>query len=165
MRDFSKESSLVVARQTAESAFSPTLKMPQVKILGSIKTQQQKEILSDEAVAFVSHLQQAFNGRRLELLRKRQEKQAAWDSGKLPNFLQETAHVRNDVSWQGAPPAPGLVDRRVEITGPTERKMVINALNSGATQFMADFEGKSCFMLLMFHIFVRFECSNLGKLY
>lgn len=60
------------------------------------------------------------------------------------DFLPETAHIRNDPTWQGAPPAPGLVDRRVEITGPVDRKMVINALNSGSTQYMADFEGKLC---------------------
>lgn len=58
------------------------------------------------------------------------------------DFLPETAAIRADPTWQGPPPAPGLVDRRVEITGPVDRKMVINALNSGATQFMADFEGK-----------------------
>lgn len=58
------------------------------------------------------------------------------------DFLPETAHIRADPTWQGPPPAPGLVDRRVEITGPVDRKMVINALNSGATQFMADFEGE-----------------------
>jgi malate synthase len=63
-------------------------------------------------------------------------------SGHFADFLPETADVRNDPTWQGASPAPGLVDRRVEITGPVDRKMVINALNSGATQFMADFEGK-----------------------
>ena len=60
--------------------------------------------------------------------------------GHLPNFLPETAWIRNDPTWQGAPPAPGLIDRRVEITGPVDRKMVINALNSGAYTFMADFE-------------------------
>lgn len=59
----------------------------------------------------------------------------------LPDFLPETAAVRADPGWKCAPPAPGLVDRRVEITGPVDRKMVINALNSGATQYMADFEG------------------------
>jgi len=57
------------------------------------------------------------------------------------DFLPQTANIRNDPTWQGPPPAPGMIDRRVEITGPVDRKMVINALNSGATQFMADFEG------------------------
>jgi malate synthase len=60
--------------------------------------------------------------------------------GKFPTFLPETQGIRNDLTWKAAPPAPGLVDRRVEITGPVDRKMVINALNSGASTFMADFE-------------------------
>lgn len=60
----------------------------------------------------------------------------------VADFLPQTANIRDDPTWQGAPPAPGLVDRRVEITGPVDRKMVINALNSGASCFMADFEGE-----------------------
>jgi hypothetical protein len=72
---------------------------------------------------------------------KREERQQAIDRGQMPDFLPETAAIRADDTWKGAPPAPGLVDRRVEITGPVDRKMVINALNSGATQYMADFEG------------------------
>lgn len=63
-------------------------------------------------------------------------------TNRMPDFLPETAAVRAAPSWKCAPPAPGLVDRRVEITGPVDRKMVINAMNSGATQFMADFEGE-----------------------
>ena len=63
------------------------------------------------------------------------------DAGEQLDFPKETAHIRADPSWTCAPPAPGLEDRRVEITGPTDRKMVINALNSGAKTFMADFEG------------------------
>lgn len=59
----------------------------------------------------------------------------------FPDFLKETRAVREDPSWKGANPAPGMIDRRVEITGPVDRKMVINALNSGASTFMADFEG------------------------
>jgi len=77
------------------------------------------------------------------LLAAREDAQRRFDSGVPLDFLAETAHVRADPSWQCAPPAPGLEDRRVEITGPTDRKMVINALNSGAQTFMADFEGKS----------------------
>lgn len=68
--------------------------------------------------------------------------QTQFDAGGLPDFLPETAHVRDDKSWQGPPPMKGLEDRRVEITGPVDRKMVINALNSGAATFMADFEGQ-----------------------
>lgn len=74
-------------------------------------------------------------------LQRRDERQQAIDRGQLPDFLPETAAIRADDTWKGAAPAPGLVDRRVEITGPVDRKMVINALNSGATQYMADFEG------------------------
>ena len=70
--------------------------------------------------------------------------------GKLPNFLPETEWIRKDPTWQGASPAPGIVNRTVEITGPVDRKMVINALNSGATQFMADFEG----MFFCFNSFI-----------
>jgi hypothetical protein len=83
-----------------------------------------------------------FNPHRVALLRRRDERQLEIDAGRLPDFLPETAAVRADPAWRGAPPAPGLVDRRVEITGPVDRKMVINALNSGATQYMADFEGE-----------------------
>lgn len=67
--------------------------------------------------------------------------QAHFDAGGLPDFAKETKHIREDPSWTGPVPMPGLEDRRVEITGPVERKMVINALNSGAKTFMADFEG------------------------
>ena len=114
--------------------------MPDLQILGTVPSPEHAQILSSEAVSFVACLHRTFNARRLELLALRQQKQALWDAGKLPNFLPETASVRNDPSWKGAAPAPGLIDRRVEITGPVDRKMVINALNSGATQFMADFE-------------------------
>ncbi|KAJ9505567.1 hypothetical protein QJQ45_025736, partial [Haematococcus lacustris] len=77
---------------------------------------------------------------RKDLLAARVLRQQQLDAGHFPDFLQATAAIRADVAWKGAPPAPGLVDRRVEITGPVDRKMVINAMNSGATQFMADFE-------------------------
>ena len=101
----------------------------------------QATVLTLEAQAFVAALHRCFNPRRAELLRARAATQAALDAGQLPNFLPETAAVRADPAWRGAPPAPGLADRRVEITGPVDRKMVINALNSGATQFMAEVEG------------------------
>lgn len=98
------------------------------------------DIFSVEAQAFVATLHRAFNGRRKELLQARDLRQKQLDDGILPDFLPQTASIRDDPTWQGPVPAPGLVDRRVEITGPVDRKMVINALNSGATQFMADFE-------------------------
>ncbi len=104
------------------------------------------EILTPEAVAFVAALQREFNGRRIELLERRAQRQAALDAAGQPqglplqfDFLPETAEVRA-ADWRIAPFPPVLADRRVEITGPTERKMVINALNSGAKVFMADFE-------------------------
>jgi malate synthase len=99
-----------------------------------------KEILSNEALAFVAALQREFDPRRLELLARRNERQAALDAGEVPDFLDATRRIRKDKSWWVAQAPADLVDRRVEITGPTDRKMVINALNSGARVFMADFE-------------------------
>jgi malate synthase len=97
------------------------------------------EILTPEAVLFVATLARAFQTRREELLQHRAERQAELDKGKLPDFLAETAHIRNG-DWTIAPIPGDLQDRRTEITGPAERKIVINALNSGAKVFMADFE-------------------------
>ncbi len=97
------------------------------------------EILTPEAMSLVAKLHRAFNSRRAELLQTRVERQAEIDAGKLPDFLPETADIRNG-DWTVAPLPDDLQDRRVEITGPVERKMVINALNSGAKVFMADFE-------------------------
>jgi malate synthase len=98
------------------------------------------QILSPEALDFVAGLQRALGPRRRELLAARQDRWARLRAGELPDFLQETRAVREDESWR-VPPAPrDLRDRRVEITGPVDRKMVINALNSGASVFMADFE-------------------------
>src|SRR5205085_3896891 len=99
----------------------------------------QEEILTAEALAFVAELQRRFGPLRGELLRGRAERQARIDAGELPDFLPETREVREG-DWRTAPPPADLLDRRVEITGPVERKMVINALNSGARVFMADFE-------------------------
>jgi len=98
------------------------------------------EILTPEALQFVGALQREFGERRLELLAKRAERQKAIDEGGTLDFLPETAGVRSDDTWRVAEPAPGLEDRRVEITGPTDRKMTINALNSGAKVWLADFE-------------------------
>src|SRR5437764_5615540 len=100
------------------------------------------EVLTPEAVAFVADLQRKFGKTREELLARRQQRrQQAADTGKL-DFLDETREIREDTSWRVAELAD-LTDRRVEITGPTERKMLINALNSGAKVFMADFEDAS----------------------
>jgi malate synthase len=97
------------------------------------------EILNSEALAFVAGLHRRFDGRRRALLAARAERQRAFDAGALPDFLPETASIRES-DWTVAPIPADLMDRRVEITGPTDRKMVINALNSGAQAFMADFE-------------------------
>src|SRR5262245_20281255 len=96
-------------------------------------------ILGDEALDFVAGLQREFGGRREELLAARAGRQQQLLDGELPGFLEETHQVR-EAEWSVAEAPPDLRDRRVEITGPTDRKMVINALNSGARVFMADFE-------------------------
>ena len=101
-----------------------------------------KKILTKDAIAFVALLHRSFNTRRKELLQRRVIRQAELDKGVLPDFLPETKHIRDDATWRAAPPAPGLIDRRVEITGPTDRKMVVNALNSEVYTYMADFEGE-----------------------
>jgi malate synthase len=97
------------------------------------------EILSDEALGFVAALHKEFNPRRVELLAARQERKKRLDAGELPDFLAETKEIRES-DWTVAPIPHDLRDRRVEITGPVDRKMIINALNSGANVFMADFE-------------------------
>jgi malate synthase len=97
------------------------------------------EILTPDAIAFVTALQRRFNVRRLELLGKRAERQKLIDAGQFPNFLPETASIRA-AEWKVAPIPADLTDRRTEITGPVDRKMIINALNSGASMFMADLE-------------------------
>ncbi|GIV32709.1 MAG: malate synthase [Chitinophagales bacterium] len=97
------------------------------------------EILTPQALEFVAGLHRKFNARRKELLDKRQVRQKELDAGKFPDFLPETRSIRES-EWTVAPLPMDLLDRRVEITGPVERKMIINALNSGAKVFMADFE-------------------------
>ncbi|KKF92622.1 Malate synthase,glyoxysomal [Ceratocystis fimbriata CBS 114723] len=113
-----------------------------VNVLAPIQEQQRK-ILTPQALAFVALLHRTFNNTRKNLLERRKIRQAEIDRGVLPDFLPETKAVREDPSWKGAKPAPGLVDRRVEITGPTDRKMVVNALNSDVWTYMADFEDSS----------------------
>jgi malate synthase len=99
----------------------------------------QDEILSAEALAFIAGLHRRFNRRRLELLTRRMGRQEDFDAGKLPDFLPDTKAIREG-DWKIAKIPADLLDRRVEITGPVDRKMVVNALNSGAKVFMADFE-------------------------
>jgi len=97
------------------------------------------EILTPEALDFLAKLHRKFDARRIELIERRALRQKELDAGKLPDFLPETQPIR-DADWTVAPVPADLQDRRTEITGPTDRKMVINALNSGAKMYMADFE-------------------------
>lgn len=113
-----------------------------VNVSGTI-TSFNKKILTKDALAFLALLQRSFNGTRKELLQRRVIRQVELDKGSLPDFLPETKHIRENDAWRGAVPAPGLIDRRVEITGPTDRKMVVNALNSNVWTYMADLEGMS----------------------
>ena len=96
-------------------------------------------ILTPEAIAFLVALETRFGSRRLELLAKRDVRRLELEAGALPDFLESTRAIRES-DWTVAPIPAALEDRRVEITGPVERKMVINALNCGAPTFMADFE-------------------------
>jgi malate synthase len=98
-----------------------------------------EKILTNEALDFYINLHRKFSNKRLELLANREERQKEIDKGVFPTFLSETASIR-DASWEVAPIPEDLQDRRTEITGPVDRKMIINALNSGARVFMADFE-------------------------
>jgi malate synthase len=109
-----------------------------VEITGDMQSEYE-DILTPGAIAFVAKLARTFTSRRNELLQRRVERQAELDAGKKPAFLEDEQGIRNS-EWKVANLPDDLLDRRVEITGPTERKMVINALNSGASVFMADFE-------------------------
>ena len=109
-----------------------------VEIRGELKPGYER-ILSTEALSFVAGLQRKFGPERERLLARRKDVQAKIDAGQKPNFLPETRHIR-DSDWTVAPLPADILDRRVEITGPVDRKMIINALNSGANVFMADFE-------------------------
>jgi malate synthase len=98
-----------------------------------------EEILTPAALAFLAGLHRSFDARRRDLLNKRMERQKLFDAGQAPDFLEETRSIREG-DWRVAPIPADLIDRRVEITGPVDRKMIVNALNSGAKVFMADFE-------------------------
>lgn len=98
-----------------------------------------REILTPDALRFVAALARKFEDRRQGVLSLRKQRQAEIDMGRFPDFLEETRNIREG-NWKAAPIPPDLLDRRVEITGPVDRKMVINALNSGAKTYMADFE-------------------------
>lgn len=118
---------------------STSSKIQGVQVLGPVPSNA-KHIFNAEALALVATLHRNFNAQRKQLLANRKEQQKLRDAGVLPDFLPETKAIRENASWTGPPLAPGLQDRRVEITGPTDRKMVINALNSGVATYMADFE-------------------------
>src|SRR5690606_23756521 len=98
-----------------------------------------ERVLTPGALAFVATLERKYGERRRELLAARAERQKRFDAGELPDFLPQTKHIREG-DWKVAPIPKDLLDRRTEITGPVDPKMVINALNSGAKVFMADFE-------------------------
>ncbi len=111
---------------------------PRVEILGP-RIERSDEVLTPLALQLLASLHRRFNARRLELLAARAERQSEIDAGALPDFLAETAAVRAG-NWRIAPVPADLRDRRVEITGPVDRKMIINALNAPVRAFMADFE-------------------------
>jgi malate synthase len=111
---------------------------PGVEILAPV-SESYAEILTPEAIAFIADLQRNFNARRKSLLEARHERQKRLDAGEKPDFLPGTRAIR-EAEWTVAPLPADILDRRVEITGPVDRKMIINALNSGAKIFMADFE-------------------------
>ena len=120
------------------TALNPSL-VDEGIVVSRVVTPEQAEFLSPEAVRFVADLARRFSARRNELMKLRMIRQKEIDGGQFPDFLRETRAVREG-SWKVAPIPDDLLDRRVEITGPVDRKMVINALNSGASTFMADFE-------------------------
>ncbi|HEY3625465.1 MAG TPA: malate synthase A [Terracidiphilus sp.] len=117
---------------------SPTLHLPGVEVLAPV-SEAHAQILTPDAIDFIVDLQRTFNVRRKELLNARYERQKRIDAGARPDFLEDTRSIRES-EWTVAPIPADILDRRVEITGPVDRKMIINALNSGAKVFMADFE-------------------------
>lgn len=120
------------------SEINQKLEKEKIEIQGKV-TPAMAAVLTPEALRFVAQLARRFEGRRQELLRARDQRQAEFDAGRFPDFLRETQEIRQG-SWTVSSPPKDLEDRRVEITGPVDRKMIINALNSGAKVYMADFE-------------------------
>nr|WP_321221440.1 malate synthase A [uncultured Psychroserpens sp.] len=114
------------------------LKQPKIEFAKNVKNYY-PEILTDNALMFITTLHEKFNSKRLELLQRREQEQAIFDTGKFPEFPKETKSIREG-DWTASPIPLDMQDRRVEITGPVDRKMIINALNSGAKTFMADLE-------------------------
>ena len=114
-------------------------RVPGVAIKGAMSPRY-AEVLTPAALRFLAELHRAFEGSRERLLAARAEQQQRYDAGELPDFRSGTKVIRDDPDWRVAPIPPDLQDRRVEITGPVDRRMIVNALNSGAQVFMADFE-------------------------
>jgi malate synthase len=127
---------------TTRAAAKKTTPSPEVVVLAPLSPGYE-QVLTPETLDFVAALHREFEPRRQELLLRRAERQRRFDAGEMPDFLAETASIRAR-EWSIATQPADLLDRRVEITGPTDRKMVINALNSGASTFMADFEDANC---------------------
>src|SRR3954463_5427931 len=117
-------------------------KAQDVRVAGRVTTEF-AQIVSEPALEFIAQLHREFEPRRQELLARRAARQKEFDAGKRPDFLADTRSIRES-EWRIASQPQDMLDRRVEITGPTDRKMVINALNCGASTFMADFEDANC---------------------
>jgi malate synthase len=128
----------VAVQTTSETSGTGRESSAGIRVVGEVRDEW-RSVLSAEALGFVEELVRGFDDRRRELLDRRKDVQAEIDDGRLPDFLPETRHIRES-EWTVAPIPADLEDRRVEITGPVDRKMIINALNSGANVFMADFE-------------------------
>ncbi|WP_258725221.1 malate synthase A [Cellulomonas sp. NS3] len=124
---------------TTTSAPLPSTTTPTIEVLGAV-VPGSDTVLTPDALAFVAALHARFTGPRHDLLLARQRRRERFANGLDPDFRPETRHVREDPTWRVAGPGPGLEDRRVEITGPTDRKMTVNALNSGAKVWLADLE-------------------------
>jgi len=127
------------APTTGTTPTTPTATGPRIEVTGRLG-ERYDEILTTEALAFVTELHHRFSGRRHDRLADRMRRRFEIGNGHDPQFRSDTAHIRDDATWRVAGPGPGLEDRRVEITGPTDPKMTINALNSGARVWLADQE-------------------------
>jgi malate synthase len=123
----SKQSAIEKYFENNKAANNPVSSVPGVQILGSVPSDA-RTILTPEAVTFLASLHRTFNETRKQLLKRRQLRQQQIDAGFGLDFLPETKHIREDDTWRAAKPAPGLEDRRVEITGPVSRKMVTYSL-------------------------------------
>src|SRR5262249_16983652 len=127
-------SAVLMARET-----SP----PGVRVVAGGDVDASSAVLTPDALAFVAALHRRFDHRRRDLLARPADRRARLPAGQRPDWLAHPAGMRDDLSWRVAVAPPDLEDRRVEITGPPDRKIIVNALNSGAQVFMADFEDAS----------------------